>query len=102
MAGDAKFWQEHVAAVERGGWVAKEYARQHDLSVTALYYWRTKLRALASNATSGKFMTLEVVSTMSAAPGACVVSVGGVRLESNCLPAPEWLAALALATAGVR
>lgn len=102
MARDAKFWQGHVAEIERDGWVASEYARHHGLSVAALYYWRAKLKAMpaSANAAVTKFMTLDVMPAMASAP--CVVSVGAVRVETHGLPAPEWLAALALATQGAR
>ena len=100
MAMDAKFWQGHVAEIERDGWVASEYARHHGLSVTALYYWRTKLKAIPASTAVTKFMTLDVMPAMPPAP--CVVSVGAVRVETHGLPAPEWLAALALAMQGAR
>ena len=102
MARDAKFWQGHVAEIERDGWVVSEYAQQHGLSVTALYYWRAKLKAIPASASTAvaKFMTLNVMPAMPAAP--CVVSVGAVRVETQGLPAPEWLAALAVATQGAR
>lgn len=102
MAKDVKFWQGHVAEIERDGWVVSEYARHHGLSVAALYYWRAKLKAVAASASAAvtKFMTLDVMPAMPPTP--CVVSVGAVRVETHGLPAPEWLAALAVATQGAR
>ena len=99
MEGGMDFWREHVAAVERDGLVCSEYARVHGLSVTSLYYWRTKFRALeVSAAPRGKFITLDVVSPQVTSPaGACVLTVGAVRMEMGTPPDPDWLAALAMA-----
>ncbi|MDQ1818163.1 hypothetical protein RBA41_33180, partial [Massilia sp. CCM 9210] len=99
-----EFWREHVMAVERDGWVSSEYARAHDLSVTSLYYWRAKCRAMtAATGTRSKFVTVDVMPAQSAAPaGTCVLTIGAVRMEIGALPAPDWLAALAIASQGVR
>ncbi|MES3022007.1 MAG: hypothetical protein V4857_10535 [Pseudomonadota bacterium] len=103
MAGRMDFWREHLTAIERDGWVSSEYARVHDLSVTALYYWRAKLKAtVAAPDTRGKFVTLDVVPAAGTAPlGSCVLMIGAVRMELGVLPAPEWIAALAMAAQGV-
>jgi transposase-like protein len=103
MAG-MDFWREHVTAIERNGWVSSEYARTHGLSVTALYYWRAKFRAMTAAAdTSGKFVTVNVVPALAAAPSsACALTIGAVRMELGTLPTPEWLAALDAALQRVR
>lgn len=103
MAG-MEFWREHVTAIERDGRVSSEYARAHGLSVTALYYWRAKLRAMNSAAeTSGKFVTVNVVPAQAVAPpSTCVLTLGAVRMELGALPAPEWLAALGAAVQRAR
>jgi len=103
MAG-MDFWREHVMAIERDGWVRSEYARAHDLSVTALYYWRARFRAMtAAAAPSSKFVTVDVMPAQKVAPSsACVLTIGTVRMETGALPAPEWLAALSAATERAR
>jgi hypothetical protein len=40
----AEFWEGHVAAAKRETISASEYARRHDISVAALYYWQHKLK----------------------------------------------------------
>ena len=45
MKAGADFWAEHVAAIKREGVSASAYARQHGLSVAAVYYWQRKFRA---------------------------------------------------------
>ena len=35
-----EFWAAHVAAIQRELIPASEYARQHGIAVTSLYYWR--------------------------------------------------------------
>jgi transposase-like protein len=98
------FWRERVTAIERDGWVSSEYARTHDLSVTALYYWRAKLRAMtAPTDTPNKFVTLNVVPVQQVAPSTgCVLTIGAVRMELGTLPAPDWLAALGAAVQRAR
>jgi transposase-like protein len=39
------FWQEHVTAASAYKGSAIEYAKAHDISVSALYYWQRKFRA---------------------------------------------------------
>ncbi|MET0268595.1 MAG: hypothetical protein ABW202_23625 [Duganella sp.] len=94
-------WQEHVAAIERDGWLVTEYARLHDLPVTSLYYWRSKLRAMRAEPV-GKFLTVEMEPVRPSASGACTLTLGSLRLEMPSLPSPEWLAAVAGAVAGAR
>ena len=100
MAGGMEFWREHVTAIEQSGWVSSEYARAHGLSISSLYYWRAKFRSMESAADAGgKFLTVNVMPAQEAArSGACVLTIGAVRMEMNTLPAPDWLAALATAT----
>jgi hypothetical protein len=94
-------WQEHVAAIERDGWLVSEYARLHDLPVTSLYYWRSKLRAMRTEPT-GKFLTVEMESAQPLVGGSYMLTLGGLRLEMPSLPSAEWLAAVAGGVAGVR
>jgi|GEM_PF-1480689 transposase-like protein len=37
------FWAAHVAALKLEATTASQYAKQHELSVKSLYYWRRKL-----------------------------------------------------------
>lgn len=53
MADGMDFWREHVTVIERDGWIISEYARAHDVSVSALYYWRAKFKSMASTAPPG-------------------------------------------------
>lgn len=104
MAAGAEFWSNHVAAAEHSGQAVSAYARQHGLPVTALYYWRRKLKA--ANAPTGsvaRFVTLSVPhgSTLPQ-PSGCTLILAGVRLEMAALPSPEWLMAVALAAQGTR
>lgn len=94
-------WQEHVEAIERDGWLVTEYARLHDLPVTSLYYWRSKLRAMRAEPV-GKFLTVEIEPARPSASGASTLTLGSLRLEMSSLPSPEWLAAVAGAVAGTR
>ena len=58
-----EFWVAHVAAARLESISAAKYARQNDISVAALYYWQSKLKA--NNQTpvaepAGKFVALRV------------------------------------------
>ena len=89
-----------MAAIERDGWLVTEYARLHDLPVTSLYYWRSKLRAMRAEPV-GKFLTVEMEPVRPSASGAYTLTLG-LRLEMPSLPSPEWLTAVAGAVAGAR
>jgi hypothetical protein len=92
MLKGAQFWQAHVDKIERDGLVASEYAKQQGLSVTALYYWRRKLKPATP---AGAFLTMQVTPAVEAIPPCCTLIVGEVRLEMAMPPTPAWLAALA-------
>lgn len=111
-----EFWVGHVAAVKLASISASEYARRHDISVAALYYWQHKLRAatadthkevskLAKSAHASKFVALRVLDKGVVPSCLCtLVLPSDLRLEMSALPSPEWLAALlraAQATQGV-
>jgi len=104
----AQFWIDHVTAIKREGVSAKGYARQHGISLSAVYYWQRKLRAapaeLATASPGGKFMALRVADATNTprSTGCTLILASGVRLEMAVLPTPEWLAALGHATQGVR
>lgn len=99
------FWMGHVATIERDGIAVSKYARQHGLSVTALRYWRRKLRASAVEVVppASQFLTFSVAQPGEGLPQpGCILVLAGVRLEMPTLPPPEWLAAVAVATPGCR
>ena len=104
-----EFWVAHVAKAKLEVLPASEYARRHEISVAALYYWQRKLKAANDTPQAGlkrakpsrasKFVALRVVD--SAAERACrctLVLASGMRLEISALPSPEWVTALARAT----
>jgi len=100
-----EFWTQHVAAARLQAASARGYARQHGISVAALYYWQRKLKATtAQSRPAGKFVALRVAPAVEA-PLTCsctLVLAPGMRLEMTELPAPQWLAALGRAAQGAR
>jgi transposase-like protein len=109
MKNARNYWSSHLAAIKTQGVATSEYASQHGISLTSLYYWRSKLLseslsplASAPVATEpkpqSKFVTLRVgdaVPEMSASLPCCtLVWSGGMRLEMSALPDPLWLAAV--------
>ena len=100
-----EFWVGHVAAAKLEAISASEYAKQHGISVTALYYWQRKLKPTTTTSEAGKFGKFVAlrVSDKDTAHRACLCTLAltsGMRLEMSSLPEPEWLAALGRALPG--
>lgn len=100
----------HVAAIKREGVSTSAYAKRHALAVKSLYRWQRKLDDAAAVVTAkvndGRaFVALRVAEpvVVERREAGCTLMLGsGMRLEMTTLPTPEWLAALARATQGVR
>ena len=109
-----EFWESHVAAAKRETISAGEYARRHNISVAALYYWQRKLKTatastpkkvtkLAKPAHASSFVELRVLDNVVASPCLCTLVLSSeLRLEMSALPDPSWLAALGYAMQGAR
>ncbi len=92
MKNRTEFWTAHVAAVKREAISASAYARRHNLSIAALYYWQRKEKSNAGVSDASKFVALRITEQR---PCLCtLVLPSGLHLEMSALPAPEWLAAL--------
>jgi transposase-like protein len=82
-----EFWTQHVAAAKLQGALASAYAKQHGISVTALYYWQRKLKAStggrAQSTPVSKFVPLRVAPAIE---GVDLFSMTGVAI---------WIRALA-------
>lgn len=104
MKKDQQFWAAHVAEIEREGISMSAYARRENISLSAIYYWKAKLRIPAdmrgATKPAGSFVQLRVANNVGAhiASGCTLVLTSGVRLEMAALPGPEWLASLMRAT----
>ncbi len=100
MKSRTEFWTAHVAAVKREAISASSYARQHGLSIAALYYWQRKLKSNAKNSDASKFVALRIAEQRP-----CLFTLvlpSGLHLEMSALPAPKWLAALSRILPGAR
>ncbi len=105
------FWEQHIAALRTSGQTSAGYAREHDLSVHALGWWRRKLHpALPKRSArvvvapkASKFVALKVTGPIATQPMGVTVSLAGeVRLQMAELPPPAWLAAVIQAMRGSR
>jgi len=108
------FWESHVAAAKRETIPASEYARRHNISVAALYYWQHKLKAPTANTSkkisnlvkpphASSFVELRVLDKPVVSPCLCTLVLSSdLRLEMSALPEPSWLAALGYAMQGTR
>lgn len=116
---EKQYWVKHVAELALKGGSVPAYARAHGISADCLYYWRRKLSTknpprsskVADHVnTANKFVALRIAGATNvgqriAPPDAsnCTLLIGNaIRLDMATLPAPEWLASLALTTQGVR
>ena len=105
------FWEQHVNALRLSGQTSKDYARDQELSMHALGYWRRKLhprlpkksaRDVAAPTVS-KFVALKVAEPIATQPMGVTVSLAGeVRLQMAELPPPAWLAEVIQAMRGSR
>ena len=111
MARGRDFWKQHIAALRLSGQTSAAYAREHDLSVHALGWWRRKLNRPASPTESAravvpkasKFVALKVTKPTAIRPlGMTMLLVGEVRLQMNELPPAAWLAEISHAMRGAR
>lgn len=112
MKNGRNYWAERVAAIKSQGVTTSAYARQHGISLSALYYWQRKLKleivpqsmALAVPKPQSKFVALRVsdgLAQMAPSWGCALMLGGGMRLEMSALPDPQWLVALGRANQGV-
>lgn len=107
-----EYWSAHLAAIADEGIETKAYARRESLSVSALYYWRRRIKvqqhgpqpltAVSQDKGCGRklFMPVQIKNAApEVAPSiVCCVTLGaGLRLELSQLPAPQWLAQLSQA-----
>ena len=101
MIHKTEFWAAHVAALKSKEISASQYAKQHNLAVKSLYYWRRKLEGAKlvhqpeinsiPSVPNNKFVALQVAAPRQTY---CTLSLpSGLRLEMSVLPPPEWLAA---------
>ena len=109
MKRGTQFWTQHVAAAKVQAISASDYAKRHGISVTALYYWQRKLKALTpgicdESSRAGKFVALRVAQAVveQRSSSRTLVLTPGMRLEMSALPAPQWLVALVRAEQGAR
>ena len=110
----AEFWESHVAAAKCETLSASEYARRHNISVAALYYWQRKLKVasastpkkvstLSKPAHASQFEELRVLDKQTMPSCLCtLVLTSELRLEMTTLPEPSWLAALGYVMQGAR
>ncbi len=105
------FWEQHIAALRTSGQTSAGYAREHDLSVHALGWWRRKLhcsqptgptRAVVE-AKASKFVALKVSEPIAVRQlGTTMLFIGEMHLQMNELPPPAWLAEVSQALRGAR
>ena len=89
------FWKEHIDALTAFDGRAAEYARQHDLDVKRLYFFKAQLRRRAGSAVSTARFVPVTGLAMNGHHGVVVALPNGVRLALANLDAPGLLERLA-------
>jgi transposase len=86
---------------EAEGISTQAYAQREGLSVSALYYWRGRLKGKAKQAKGGAdFVAVRLERPLSEPKRYMLLLGPWVRLELSEMPGPTWLAALAAALPG--
>ncbi len=98
-----RVWLDHIRACEQSGQSMRQYAKAHELNVTAFYNWKSTLRrkgVLGDNPARPRlFQKARVVDGRGL--GRCrVVLPTGVALEFDNSTEPAWVAELVRALAG--
>lgn len=102
MTSKERYWAEHLAAIAAEDITTKAYAEREQLSVTALYYWRSRFKHEAgpTDTSSRQLVPIRLASSGRDDTG-CTLTLGsGIELKLAELPQPQWLAALAAAAVG--
>jgi len=97
-------WSDHLAAIAAEGVQTKAYAKREGLSVSALYYWRKRLKSEGSSSVVAlsapqpvrQFVPVQLSDAQAHVPCSLILAPG-VRLELAQLPSAQWLAALGAA-----
>lgn len=107
MSKRMQYWSDHLVAIDAEGINTKAYAKREGLSVSALYYWRKRLKA--ENATQGQTLAVAPqpgqqfvavqISEATSRVSCSLILAPGVRLELAQLPSAQWLAELGAAVA---
>lgn len=105
MSKGMHYWSDHLAAIAAEGIQTKAYAKREGVSVSALYYWRKRLKAEGSTPPRAlpvavqpgrQFVPVQISDADARVP--CSLTLApGVRLELAQLPSAQWLAALGAA-----
>jgi hypothetical protein len=97
LAEKRQFWQKHVLQAQLHAGSLADYAKQHQLKATALYYWARVLnRSAGTKQAAVEPVGFSAVHVSSAAPAAdYVIHVSSrLTLRGSVLPNPQWLAEL--------
>lgn len=101
MSDESEVWRQRLAAIEAEGITAKAYAEREGLSVLTLYAWRQRLKQSARRVARHHWVEVckaerSAVAQVAGTP--CTLWLAhGTRLEFAGVPAPAWIAALAVA-----
>ena len=95
-------WESIISAYEKSSVTQREFARKHQVKISTLRYWLSKLRKERGEESETRvdFVEISPRQTFTAtAPNrtlkkGCSISVGSAVVELQELPDPRWLATL--------
>lgn len=95
-------WEAIISAYEKSSVTQKEFARTHQIKISTLQYWLSKLRIERRKEAETRvdFVEISPHQTFTATTAnrtltkGCSISVGSAVVELEELPDPRWLAAL--------
>lgn len=105
MSEARQYGSKHLAAMAAEGVSSKAYARREGWAVASLYFWRRRLKegeTGGSAVVAGRGFVAVHVADVGRRAAYALRLASGLRLELQERPAPEWLAALAVAFERVR
>jgi hypothetical protein len=90
-----KFWQHHIEAWSQSGLAQAEYCRQNNISKSAFYGWKNKLKAEAHEAPDNAFAAVHVKPNQSNATNPTdtldITLVNGVKVSLPVQANPSQL-----------
>ena len=79
-----RYWRDHLKRCAQSKQSMAEYAKAHDLTITKLYYWSKRLRALGhlpAQPSSVTFTPVKMISGAEPMPGFRVRFANGAVME---------------------
>lgn len=91
------FWQQHVQQAQLHKGSMADYAKQHQLKASALYYWADMFKRKAASPSLAPAKPVGFSAVRLSSPTHVVpysLQLPSITLHCSVLPDPQWLVAL--------